>query len=256
MLFNFLLIPIYTQKGRFIIKNIDEDALKAATNPNILSDFIDSKKNFIISCVYKTTKRYVSKSDDEWSIALIAFSDAVKSYSFNKGGFLPYAEKVIKNRLIDYFRTEQKHKFEYSVNPNIFDCEPSEDTEELSMKISVTEKLVTHEDNSIKYEIEDITNVFKEYGFSFYDLAECSPKSKKTKESCRQAVLYILDNKILMSEIKASKKLPIKIIQNNTELPRKFLDFYRRYIIAAMEILSGEYPYLSEYVSFIRKGVK
>jgi RNA polymerase sigma factor len=236
------------------VQKIDEEALKAAIDENFLSDFIDSKKNFIFGCVFKTTKRFITKSDDEWSIALIAFSDAVKTYSSDKGRFLPFAERIIKNRLIDFYRSEQKHKVEYSVNPSIFNCEPDDD-EELSIKIAITEKLVTHEDNLIKYEIEDITKVFKEYGFSFYDLAECSPKSKKTKEACRQAVLYILDNQILISEIKASKQLPIKIIQNYTNLPRKLIENHRRYIIAAMEILSGEYPYLAEYVSFIRKGV-
>jgi RNA polymerase sigma factor len=239
-----------------MMHTIDEDALKAATNISTLSNFIDSKKSFINGCVFKTTKKFVSKSDDEWSIALIAFSDAVKTYSYGKGGFLPYAEKIIKNRLIDYYRSEQKYKFEYSVDPSVFDCEPSEDDEEELIKNAVTEKLIIHEDHSIKYEIEDITKVFKEYGFSFYDLAECSPKSIKTKEACRQAVIYILDNKALISEIKATKQLPIKIIQTNTNLPRKLIENHRRYIIAAMEILSGEYPYLAEYVSFIRKEVR
>ncbi|MDD2269335.1 MAG: sigma factor [Eubacteriales bacterium] len=235
---------------------VDEDALKAATDATVFSDFIDSKKNFIIGCIFKTTKKYVSKSDDEWSVALIAFSDAIKTYSYNKGGFLPYAEKIIKNRLIDYYRSQQKYKSEFFVNPVVFDCEPSEDDEDAPIKIAVAEKIVLHEDNSIKYEIDAITSVFKEYGFSFYDLAKCSPKSKKTKEACKQAVLYILNNEKLISDIKTTKQLPINNIQKNTDLPRKLIETHRRYIIAAMEILSGEYPYLAEYVSYIRKGAK
>ena len=45
----------------------------------------------------------------------------------------------------------------------------------------------------------------------------------------------------------------IKKIIENTLLPRKILERHRNYIIAAVEILSGEYPLLAEYLSFIRK---
>jgi len=236
------------------MNNVDELAVQASKNDDFLADFVRKYEHFIAKCAFQSTKRYISKSDDEWSIALIAFSDAVKTYSQDRGSFLHYAETIIKNRLIDYFRTEQTHKLEYSVSPSVFDTEPEEDDGEMAIKISVAEKLVSNEDHSIKYEIEAITKVFQTYGFSFYDLAECSPKSLKTKAACRQAVLYILDHKILMDELKQTKQLPIKILQNYTGLPRKLLEHHRKYIIAAMEILSGEYPHLAEYVSFIRKG--
>ena len=82
---------------------------------------------------------------------------------------------------------------------------------------------------------------------------EETPKSAKTKEACKQAVLYVLDHPIIRDEIYQSKQLPLKLIQKNTNLPRKLLDHHRRYILAAIEILSGEYPMLAEYMSFIRK---
>ena len=52
-----------------------------------------------------------------------------------------------------------------------------------------------------------------------------------------------------------SKQLPIKIIEKNTDIPRKILERYRKYLIAVAEILSGDYPYLSEYLSYIKKEV-
>ena len=39
-------------------------------------------------------------------------------------------------------------------------------------------------------------------------------------------------------------------------MARKILDRHRRYIIAAAEILSGEYPVLAEYLGYIRKALK
>jgi RNA polymerase sigma factor len=43
------------------------------------------------------------------------------------------------------------------------------------------------------------------------------------------------------------------MIEKNTHVPRKILERHRKYIIAAIEILSGEYPYLADYLRYIRE---
>jgi len=112
----------------------------------------------------------------------------------------------------------------------------------------------TKMDNSdLKLEIEEANKVFSAYGFSFFDLSECSPRANKTKKACAKAVSYILDNPVLIRELQSSKQLPLKIIENNSKVPRKILERHRKYIIAAIEILSGEYPYLAEYMRYIRE---
>lgn len=236
------------------MRNIDEMAVKAVTDERTFSDLVESQRRFLINCAFKVTKRYITDNDDEWSITLIAFSEAVKSYDLEKGSFLHYAETNINRRLIDYHRTEQKHSPEYSVNPSVFETEPEENDEELQMKIEIAKKLTFNTESSIKDEIEAANIEIKKFGFSFHDVADSSPKSTKTKAACKKAVLYILDNKEIMGDIYDTKQLPIKIIQKNTDLPRKLIEHHRKYIIAAMEILSGEYPHLAEYVSYIRKG--
>ncbi len=233
--------------------SIDEKAILASKDDKLFSEFIHDQKHFIINCSYRSTHKYITQSDDEWSIALIAFSNAVKSYDQEKGSFLPYAELIIKRNLIDYYRINQKYHSELTVNPSIFDSNHEDEESDTGIKIEVATKLSKSTDNTIKDEIEAANAVFKQFGFSFYALTSCSPKSVKTKAACKQAVLYVLDNPIIRNEIYQSKQLPIKIIQKNTNLPRKLLDHHRRYILAAIEILSGEYPMLAEYMSFIRK---
>lgn len=236
------------------MRDIDKMAVMAAKDEMVLRDFINSNKRFITNCAHKATRKFITGNDDEWSVALIAFSDAVKTYELEKGAFLSYAETAIKRKLIDYYRAEKKHSPEYPVNPSAFETEPDEDDEDLSVKIAVSEKLVQIHDNSIRYEIEAANAGLNKFGFSFYDLAECSPKSIKTKQACKQAVLYIMEDKAIFEEIARTKKLPIKKIQKNTGLPRKSLESHRKYIIAALEILSGDYPYLADYLSYIGKA--
>ena len=232
---------------------IDEKAILAAHDDVLFSQFAKEQTHFIINCAYRATHRFISQSDDEWSISLIAFSNAVKSYDQEKGGFLPYAELLIKRSLVDYYRTTKKFDAEYFVSPEIFEFNSKDEEAEVSMKLEIAQKLSTSMENSLGDEIESVNAEFKSFGFSFYDLAQCSPKSQKTKNACKQAVLYVLEHPIVREEINQSKQLPIKLIQKNTNLPRKILENHRRYIIAAIKILSGEYPYLAEYLSFIRK---
>jgi len=65
-------------------------------------------------------------------------------------------------------------------------------------------------------------------------------------------VNYILDNPEIYNEINEKRQLPIKKILMHIQVPRKILERHRMYIIAATKLLSDDYPYLAEYVSYIR----
>ena len=47
--------------------------------------------------------------EDELSIAMLAFYESILSYEKNRGAFLPYAARAIRNRLIDHYRAEKRH---------------------------------------------------------------------------------------------------------------------------------------------------
>lgn len=226
---------------------------RAKTDEKEMNDLILKYEHFILKCASSVARSYVSKNDDEWSIALAAFLEAVKNYSIDKGSFLNFAELVIRRRTIDFIRSKSRYAPEVPINPILFDTESDEEEDNLSIKIAVAEKVSDPIDNSLKLEIELANDIFSSYGFTFIDLAECSPKAKKTKKSCAMAVVYMLKNPILVSNMKVMKLLPIKIIEKNTKIPRKILERHRKYIIAAVEIISGDYPYLAEYMRFIRE---
>lgn len=221
-----------------MVRELDQRAVKAANDAQELNALVEEYDSFILKSASKTAKQYVSKNDDEWSIALSAFSEAIKKYSFEKGSFISFAELLIHRRLIDYFRTQGR-----------FDAEVQVDRIEDSA-------IIENSDDSIKLEIEAISQVLESYGFSFMDLVESSPKARKTKAACARAVTYLLDKAVLFAEMRNSKQLPVKIIEKNAGLPRKIIDRHRKYIIAATEILNGDYPYISEYLSYIREEVE
>lgn len=218
-----------------ILREIDQMAVSAANDDDKLSEFIQEYEYFILKKASRTSKHYVSKNDDEWAIALVAFSDAVKKYDYNRGSFIAFAELMIHRNLVDYYRVKGRQSVEIQV----------ERIDE--------EAIVEYHDDNLKWEIEAITEVLKIYDISFMDLAESSPKARKTKIACKKAISYILNSPIVIKEMRISKQLPAKAIEKYSRVPRKILERHRKYIIAAAEILHGDYPYLSDYLSYIRE---
>ncbi len=219
------------------MREIDQTATLLTSNSQELDEFIAKHDFFILKTASKTAKRYICKEDDEYSVALYAFYDAVNKYDYTKGAFYSFAELIIHRNIVDYYRAKGKYSNEIGI----------EDIEENAV--------YTENDNMLKLEIESITRTLKDYGFSFMDLVKVSPKAEKTKYSCRIAVNYLLDNPSLIIEMRNNKQLPIKIIAAATNIPRKILDRHRKYIIAAVEVFYGEYLGIAQYLNCLRKGV-
>lgn len=232
------------------MREIDQKVLLAQEDSEYLEIFIKEYDAFIMKAAQRTVGSYLTKSDDQWSVSLSAFHEAVKMYSFDKGAFLPFAEMVIKRRLYDYVRRESRHFNEVSME-SLETETPGDDASHT--KSNIIEKLTTPENRDAKYEIEAVIETLKKYGFSFFDLASVSPKAEKTRSACGKAIVYLSQNAILLTEMRRTKTLPLKIIEKNCEIPRKILERHRKYIIAGTEIIAGDYPILAEYFSYARR---
>ena len=231
--------------------NMGKEALAAAKDEQKRDAFIRKSENFILNCASKYSKHYISKSDDEWSIALIAFSNAIDTYNETKGAFPSYAKLLIEHRLTDYFRSQARFAPETQTEPYLFEGEVDEDQENMGYQINVMKQASVSDDNPLLDEIVAITELLDHYGITFMELPECSPKAGKTKDACANAIRYLKEHPLLVENMKNTKQLPIKIISENAKVPRKILERYRKYIITAAEILSGDYPKLAEYLKHI-----
>lgn len=163
---------------------------------------------------------------------------------------------VIRRRIFDYISGRQKYNNEILAAPEVFASGPLDESEQPALQAAVAKKIAVSDSNDIALEIEAANGLFANYGFNFFDLAACSPKAEKTKTACAKAAVCVLENAALLKSMKTTHALPIKLISEITQVPRKILDRHRRYIIAAVEILSGDYPALARYMRFIRKEMK
>ncbi len=239
-----------------------EKAIRAQADPQFRETFIAESAEFIKAAAGRTLHHYVTEHDDEWSIALIAFNESIDSYIEERGDFASFAGMVINRRLTDELRKSYRTSSEIPVSPEVMsdngreDDEPGFHTEVRTAMSKSAEAAYESEKRTAKDEIEAVQAVLKEYGFSFFDLADCSPKAAKTKAECAKAAGAILRDEKLFAMMRKSKTLPIKEIVEASGVKRKTIDRHRRYIIAAAEILNGEYPLLATYMEYIRESLK
>lgn len=247
--------------------DLPPDRVRQAQNDDqYLNEFIRENEHFIKVTAFHAINRFVSKSDDEWSVALIAFHEAVKSYDSSKGDFKAFASLVIKRRLTDYLISQSRRR-EVPLEPEVLAGEtPGEETA-TALQLEVQSKMAALSDSGevasyvsgavcVRDEIEAVQAILPLYGFSFFDLAECSPKKEKTKKACADAAAVLLRSPELFKKMQETRALPMKELQTLCRVPRKLLERHRRYLIAAAEILHGDYPLLSEYLDYIRKALK
>lgn len=227
---------------------INDRVEKIKNDEELVNRFVEEYKPFIASCTEKITGRYVRYGeDDELSIALIAFVEAIKSYNSAKGNFLSFAQNVIKRRIIDYYRKEKRHSSVISLNEYY-----NEDDEEkdLSIDKSIDKFLIDEISEFRRLELEELKEELEQLDISFVDLAESSPKHNKTRRLCQQIIDFVVSQPELVKLIRQKKYLPIAEIGKTLKIPRKNIERVRKYIIAAVIIRTGDYQYIKDYVSW------
>lgn len=211
---------------------------------------LKSYQPFIAKCVSEVCKRYIDpQKDDEFSIGLAAFNEAILSYSPDKGSsFLSFSKLVVKRKVIDYIRYVQKTPAATSLDEN-FDEEQMENPIEI-----VAVKEIYQQEQEAWHRREEIID-FKEklrvYKLSLVELTEASPKHKDARESAIIVAKKLYDDTDLREYVYRKKKLPIKDLEKKVDVSKKTLERNRKFILAIFVVLNEDYMYLKEYL----KGV-
>ncbi|MBR1629073.1 MAG: RNA polymerase subunit sigma [Lachnospiraceae bacterium] len=228
-------------------------AIAAKEDENIFYRLAQDNRGFIKRCAFRACRRFVSESDDEWSIALIAFYEAVRSYDEAKGPFKGFASMVIRRRLMDYFDSQSRHQAEVPANPYSFDGQiESDQATALDIEISKSNALVDESMNpgssSLEDEIEEIRQVIAPYGFDLYEVGGCSPKALKTKRACASVIKVLSVSDELFAIMRKKRNLPFMKLLDIPGVNKKLLERHRKFLIIAAEICRGDFPQLAEYI--------
>ena len=102
------------------------------------------------------------------------------------------------------------------------------------------------------FEIEDLKTQLTEWDITFSDLVTASPGQDRTRKMCSRIVRFLLGRPELIQHINSKKTLPLSVIEKSLSITPKKLEKHRKYIIAALLIYMGDYPYLREYIDISR----
>lgn len=234
------------QKDHQIISQV----YAAKENIQKADELIRSYIPFIRSEVSKFLSRLCTDQDDEFSIAMIAFHEAIRGYSKNRGPFLSYASMLIRSRLIDFQRKESRHQKNISL-------EESSSEDELPLGERLADKTDYYEETvnleATKQEIEELGTLMATFGVSFTDVAENSPKQERTLDACTRAIRYAVENKEILDELLKTKKLPIARLTSGAGVERKTLERHRKYIVVMLLIQTNGYEIIRGHLRHVLK---
>lgn len=217
------------------IKNVDEITLKNADINDIIKEYMP----FIIKTISKVTKRYVSvENDEELSIGLLAFHEAVKKYDDSKGPFLPFAQIVIISRLKNYIKKESKNTFKVSLDT--LQEEGIEISEELRNPIE-DKTILLEEIDLLKEEIE-------KFKFNLEDLANESPKHSDTRKNAINLSKKVSIDKPLTDFMFLKRRLPAKQISLKYVVTEKVIKGSKKFIITGIIIFYKDFRNLKLWI--------
>ncbi len=230
-----------------IVKSVytAKDSSQAADN--LIREYIP----FILSEASKSMSRYCTEQDDEFSIAMFAFYEAIMGYERERGAFLSYASMLIRNRIIDYIRKEKRHGGVISLYTEAGDDERTI-MDDLVDEQDYYEESATRE--ATRQEIEELSALISEYGVSFSDVADNSPKQERTLEACAQAIRYGASDKELLQKLTRTKKLPMNELVQGCGIDRKTLERHRKYILVMLLLHTNGYEIIRGHLRRVLKG--
>lgn len=178
--------------------------------------------------------------EDELSIAMLAFYEAVLAYEKSRGAFLPYAARAIKNRLIDHYRTEKRHGNVISLHTPLGG---EEDGGELLDTIPDT---VDHAGDYVvrtasRREIQEFSEKLAQFGLAFSDVADNCPRQERTFAACRRVLDFARTQPELLKRVEDTGKLPMGELAAGSGTDKKTMERHRKYLVAILLAFTNGY---------------
>lgn len=230
---------------------LHERVWKAKTgDEGVMNDLLFDYTPFMKKTASFICCRYIDEHDDEFSIAMNAFHEAILKFDPNHYASLTtFAHLIIKRRLIDFIRQEKAYN-----SPVIFVDENNESDQ------------ITHEQNPIfntvsiqnhteanrclerKEEMKRYNALLQEYGLSFNELSCTSPKHGDARRTAIQIAQIIAETPEFYESVIQKKRLPIKEVESIVDVSRKTIERQRKYILALVLLLTSDFIYIKEYI--------
>lgn len=198
---------------------------------------------FISATASEWVGRYIDRSiDDEYSIAMLAFNEAIDAFDPSKGeSFISFARILIQRRLADYYRRRSPAISSLDdiaamgtlYQPYVVDADMEDDA---IHRLDIREEVMAY------------AMLLKQYDLTLQELVDVTPKRRKARASAMEIARYVAQDKELSSYLLRYKRLPITQLEALGKVSRKTLERHRKYIMAIALIWITKLESLMEYL--------
>lgn len=218
---------------------LEKRVLLAKRSQEELEALLTEYRPFVLSAVLSVCP---TGGDDALQTGFIAFAQAVNAYSEEKGAFLSLARTIIKRRVVDLIRKET------SVKEDIILDGSQDENDSMVQTASTIAYRINVENEERREEMAAFTDELKKWSISVSQLSKASPRHEATKNACKTVIYEMISNEKLLEAFKNEKRLPVVELTRKTGIKRKLIEDHRRYIVAAIIIHTGDFPYMQEYI--------
>lgn len=220
-------------------QTLADRVLIAKSSDGEMNDLLREYRPFILSAVLQNSPK---AEEDYVQAGMLAFAQAVRTFAPEKGSFLAFAKLLISRRVIDCIRRDTAH-------PELPVLD-QEDEESRSLMDTVSRHTydLQSEQAARREEILLLTQELREWSLSFQDLAAATPRHASTRQACKEAVRMLLQDEALLEAFRRKRKVPVKALAKALGVKPKVLEDHRRYLVAAVLVHSGDYPFIREYI--------
>lgn len=214
---------------------------------------IEKYQPFILKTAAAVSRRYLRPGeDDEISVAMMAFNEAIDSYNLQGNvPFLPFAEIVVRRRLVDFFRSQAARHKELplsSLGPETDEEQRDAPRLHALAREAENEHIRVEESIERREEILRFRAILDRYGLSFETLMRTTPKHADSRERLIEVARAVAGVPRLVEQIKRRRALPINEAALISGLSRKTIERHRHYILAVILVLINDLPHMQSFL--------
>ena len=227
---------------------IDKYIPSAANGDEIIREkVIRHYQPYILNVAGHICRKYITWSDEEASISLIAFNRAIDTYNPETGKtFLNYVYLLIKNDLIDFFRREKK---ELHIQIETYSGDDESLYNLYEIQNSVDSYYQTVQENELVEEILELSEALSQFEVAFEELEQFSPKHRDTRDKLFEIANSFIQDSDLIDTFIMKKRLPASAFAKKSGYHLKTIEKHRKYLITLIIVkLHPEWRQLSEYI--------
>lgn len=219
-------------------------------DPRARDDLIRDYTPFVLKTASAAARRYlVPGRDEEISVALMAFDEAISAYVSPRPGFLAFAATVIRRRLIDYYRKEKRREeVPFSSFSN------DDESAEWPASVEATRSFLVEDWSKALERRDDIerwTGILGTFNLTIKRVMKAVPKHVDARERAIRTAVLLAGDGALAAKFMGQRRLPIDDLLRafpNDVASRKTLERQKEYITAIAIVLTCNLSSLREYL--------